>query len=104
MLVLIKTKIMKRTLDSYLTECMNIVQKKPNVWKYELTPNNIVDVYYSVIPKQEGDYDTPSFAESVEVDSMKLNGDCVTELLEHMIEEIELEISKDLEYDRNCPL
>ena len=73
---------------------------KQNHWLWELTPNNIVDVYYDVIPKQDGDYDTPSFPESVEIQSLKLNGDCVTEILETRFEEIEEEIMND----RNCPL
>ena len=69
----------KRTLGSYLAECEDFVKDlatnkklcvtddtisnmiKQNHWLWELTPNNIVDVYYDVIPKQDGDYDTPSY-------------------------------------------
>tara|TARA_R110000851_G_scaffold190072_2_gene340434 strand:- start:18065 stop:18805 length:741 start_codon:yes stop_codon:yes gene_type:complete len=116
---IIKTiNMKKRTLGSYLAECEDFVKDlatnkklcvtddtisnmiKQNHWLWELTPNNIVDVYYDVIPKQDGDYDTPSFPESVEIQSLKLNGDCVTEILETRFEEIEEEIMND----RNCPL
>lgn len=105
----------KRTLGSYLKECEqlvkansvhiesikndvdNLLKRKLPVYNWYISKNHYVEVSYEVIPKQEGDWETPSYPQYVEVSSMSLYGDDVTELFEHRIEEIEYEINNEME-------
>ena len=72
-------------------------KKTFSIFNWYISENHYVEVFYDVIPKDYGDRETPSYPQYVEVSSMTLYGDDVTELFEHRIEEIEHEINNEIE-------